>query len=189
MSTKKKSAPSETDLGKAVSHPLRSEILTALGKRTASPSDIAKELGAPLTDVSHHVKRLVELGCAELVEEKKARGWNKSLYRATIRNLGSEEVIAAMHPAVAGHYAGQALHEIGSAVKRGIESKSLDPQGPIELSCTEVNVDEEGYLEILEIIERARNKAMEVAGRTTEGKDKRGPISLSLLCFRLPESE
>jgi DNA-binding transcriptional ArsR family regulator len=55
----------------ALSNPLRAEVLRILVERPASPVEMARELGESTQNVSHHCKRLVELDCAELVEEER----------------------------------------------------------------------------------------------------------------------
>jgi DNA-binding transcriptional ArsR family regulator len=45
-------------LVKALAHPLRITILRVLQDRTASPSEIAEEISAPLGNVSYHVRVL-----------------------------------------------------------------------------------------------------------------------------------
>ena len=54
-------------LVKALAHPLRFRILTVLDERMASPSELAEELGAPLGNVSYHVRILASLGLIRLV--------------------------------------------------------------------------------------------------------------------------
>src|SRR2546423_12946983 len=55
-------------IAKAYAHPLRIHILGMLGDGVASPSEIAGELGAPLTHVSYHVRQLAGLGLIKLVK-------------------------------------------------------------------------------------------------------------------------
>jgi len=45
-------------LVKALAHPLRIQILNLLRDRVASPSELADEIGAPLGNVSYHVRFL-----------------------------------------------------------------------------------------------------------------------------------
>jgi len=59
---------------KALAHPLRVEILGALEHRTASPNELAGELGAPLGNVSYHVRQLAAAGLLRLVREIPRRG-------------------------------------------------------------------------------------------------------------------
>ena len=66
---------------KAMAHPLRLSILGALEHRTASPSELADELGAPLGNVSYHVRQLHGLGLLKLVKETPRRGAVEHYYR------------------------------------------------------------------------------------------------------------
>jgi DNA-binding transcriptional ArsR family regulator len=66
---------------KAMAHPLRLRILGALEHRTASPSELADELGAPLGNVSYHVRQLHGLGLLKLVKETPRRGAVEHYYR------------------------------------------------------------------------------------------------------------
>src|SRR3954465_12322619 len=70
---------------KALAHPLRVQILTALEERVASPSDLAAELDAPLGNVSYHVRTLAELGLLKLVRRRTRRGAVEHYYRASGR--------------------------------------------------------------------------------------------------------
>jgi DNA-binding transcriptional ArsR family regulator len=72
---------------KAMGHPLRAEILHILSERTASPAEMARELGAELSNVSYHAKQLVAFECAELVDIQVVRGALEHFYRATERPL------------------------------------------------------------------------------------------------------
>jgi DNA-binding transcriptional ArsR family regulator len=72
-------------LAKALAHPLRLEILRHLGDRTASPSEIAEGIGAPLTNVSYHVRKLRALGLIKLVKKTPKRGVIEHYYSANPR--------------------------------------------------------------------------------------------------------
>jgi DNA-binding transcriptional ArsR family regulator len=78
-------------LAKALAHPLRLEILRHLGDRTASPSEIAAEIGAPLTNVSYHVRKLRALGLIKLVKKTPKRGVIEHYYSANPRTTVTEE--------------------------------------------------------------------------------------------------
>lgn len=78
-------------LAKALAHPLRVEILRHLGDRTASPSEIAAEIGAPLTNVSYHIRKLRTLGLIKLVKKTPKRGVIEHYYSARPRTTVTEE--------------------------------------------------------------------------------------------------
>lgn len=63
------------DIAKALSHPLRLEILREMRKRKdASPNDLSQYLNEPLGNISYHVTTLREAGAVEVVEEVPRRG-------------------------------------------------------------------------------------------------------------------
>src|SRR3954453_20867263 len=53
---------------KALTHPLRIQILAKLDERTASPSELPDARGAPLGNVCYHVRQLAGLGLIKLVK-------------------------------------------------------------------------------------------------------------------------
>jgi DNA-binding transcriptional ArsR family regulator len=67
----------------ALSHPLRVQILEKLAANTnggLSPSDMAKSLGAPLGNVSYHVRCLADAGVLKLVNSVPRRGAIEHFY-------------------------------------------------------------------------------------------------------------
>jgi DNA-binding transcriptional ArsR family regulator len=82
---KPRSDISDPRIIKAVTHPLRIRILAALDERTATPSELARELGAPLGNVSYHVRQLAGLGLIKLVKRTPRRGAVEHHYKAVGR--------------------------------------------------------------------------------------------------------
>src|SRR5436190_22924804 len=83
-------------LVRAYAHPLRIQILGVLDNRVASPSDIAAELGTPLSNTSYHVRQLVSLGLVELVGRTARRGAIEHHYTAKVRPTITDEAWANM---------------------------------------------------------------------------------------------
>src|SRR3954471_18443449 len=75
----------DSNIVKALSHPLRMRILTRLNEGVASPNEMAKEFGESLPLVSYHVRILRELDCIELVRTTPRRGAIEHHYRALTR--------------------------------------------------------------------------------------------------------
>ena len=71
-------------MARAYAHPIRARALMLLGARTASPREIADEIGEPLGKVSYHVSELRDAGLIELVETDSTRGGVQHFYRAAI---------------------------------------------------------------------------------------------------------
>src|SRR5690349_20150013 len=62
--------PGHDQLVKGLSHPVRIECLTILTKQIASPRQLSEILNHDLSNISYHVRTLVELGLVELVGEE-----------------------------------------------------------------------------------------------------------------------
>lgn len=62
------------ELVRALSHPIRVEILEALQGRVASSAELSEQIDERLRVVSYHAKALVEYGCLELVHSTPRRG-------------------------------------------------------------------------------------------------------------------
>lgn len=71
----------DQELVKALSHPLRVEILETLRGRIASPTELSREMDQHLGVISYHTKTLVKCGCLELVHAEARRGSIESYFR------------------------------------------------------------------------------------------------------------
>lgn len=76
----------EAALHKALGHPLRLRILeSVIERREASPLTVSRQLRAPLTTVSRHMRVLRDLGFVELTRTEPRRGAVEHFYRAVQR--------------------------------------------------------------------------------------------------------
>lgn len=152
----------------AVSHPLRAEILRILVERPASPAEMANELGVPTPNVSHHAKRLVELDCAELLEERKVQGAIQHIYRATERALVSTEEWEEMHPREAQGFLAEVMQLILEDFLAAEKAEILGEDADFHFTRTPVSLDSEGLREGLKVFETARLAMVEVERRSAE---------------------
>jgi DNA-binding transcriptional ArsR family regulator len=131
-------------LVKAYAHPLRVRILGLLDNRVASPSEIAQELGTPLSNTSYHVRQLAALGLVELVDRATRRGAIEHYYTASFRPKITDEGWAALpgivRRAVIGGGLGQAVEHIVAAANEG----GFD-RDDIHFSRTAGRLDEEAW--------------------------------------------
>jgi DNA-binding transcriptional ArsR family regulator len=110
-------------LVRAYAHPLRRRILGLLDNRTASPSEIAAELGTPLSNTSYHVRQLVALGLVELVSRTARRGAIEHHYTARVRPITTDATWAQLPDivkrAVIDGWLQQTLSEVLAAAEEG----------------------------------------------------------------------
>jgi DNA-binding transcriptional ArsR family regulator len=108
---------------RAYAHPLRIQILGVLENRTASPSEIAEELGTPLSNTSYHVRQLVALGLVELVGRTARRGAIEHHYtakvRPTITDRGWDQMPGIVKRAIVGGLLEQSIRDVLAAADEG----------------------------------------------------------------------
>jgi DNA-binding transcriptional ArsR family regulator len=156
-------------LTKALMHPTRVDILGILSEGPSSPSKIAKRLnGVSLNLTSHHIKVLRELGCVELVREVTHGGRTEHIYRATERyyvNVEEWEEVEplARHPITLG-----ILRMISEDVGKSLASGKFDELPDNHLSRSVLDVDQEGWQEIVSILGRALDEVLEVNVKSAE---------------------
>ena len=141
-------------LAKALAHPLRIEILRHLGDRTASPSEIASEIGAPLTNVSYHVRKLRALGLIKLVRKTPKRGVIEHYYSAKSRRKITDDawadVPSIVKEALCVPHADNQVAEITKAASSG----GFDRRDA-HISTTRMKLDEAGWKAASEVLAKA----------------------------------
>lgn len=181
---------------KALAHPLRIRILGILEQRTASPSEIADELGAPLGNVAYHVRKLANLGFVKLVKKTPRRGAVEHYYRAEARpeipDSGWGDVPGLIKEAMVD----AALGQIGAQAKAAAMTGGFDREDA-HLTRTALALDEEGFkqiaAELMSVLAKAEKIEAESGARLNK-KDDHEPLRfvLGMLLFEqgpaLPDS-
>jgi DNA-binding transcriptional ArsR family regulator len=132
---------------KALTHPLRIQILAALDERTASPSELADELGAPLGNVSYHVRQLAGLGLIKLVKRTPRRGAIEHHYKAVGRPQITDDAWAGTPATVKDAVVGAAIGDLGSAVTAAAAAGGFS-RPDAHLTRTQVSLDEKGWKDL-----------------------------------------
>jgi DNA-binding transcriptional ArsR family regulator len=134
----------DPQLAKALAHPLRTRVLAALDGRTASPSELADELEAPLGVLSYHVRRLQALGFIRLVRRVPKRGAVEHYYTGTGKPLITDTAWEAMPGVVKQATLRAALDQVGASVNAAAAAGGFDATDA-HLSRSAVTVDEKGW--------------------------------------------
>jgi DNA-binding transcriptional ArsR family regulator len=77
----------EQEIVRALSHPVRVEILQALHGRVASPAELSREIGRRPAVVSYHASTLLKCGCLELVHSRAQRGAIENFFAVAPHSL------------------------------------------------------------------------------------------------------
>jgi DNA-binding transcriptional ArsR family regulator len=154
---------------KAISHPLRHRLLGLLDDRTASPNELARELGLPLGRVSYHIRLLADLGVIELVRTEPRRGALEHFYRAVTRGWFSEEDWARLPRAARRGIVGQSLQRIFSDVTAAVDAGGFD--GPAsQVKRASLELDERGLEELSEVLASTAERVNQI---NAESADRR----------------
>lgn len=167
--TKTEPALVDRRLTKALAHPTRVHILSILNEGSSSPSKIAKRLdNVSLNLTSHHIKVLRDLGCIELVREVTHGGRTEHIYRATKRQFFTAEEWEGVEPHARQPITVSILRLISEDVGRSLLSGKFDEPPDNHLSRSPLDVDQEGWREIVSILERTLEEVLEVNVRSAE---------------------
>jgi DNA-binding transcriptional ArsR family regulator len=184
------SATIDQRLAKALTHPLRVEILALLNERVASPNEISEELGERLGTVSYHVRTLLELDCVELVRTAQRRGAVEHYYRAIARPFFSDRDWKRLPASARQSVSDIALRAIWKDVSGALEAGTFDGRDDRHLSRTPLVVDEEGWRDLSALLTETLDRAMQIeadsASRLAESKEEGVTTKCVLMQFESP---
>ncbi len=191
MPTANKKNSGEMTLGAIVAHPLRSQCLTILAERTASPAELAEELDENLGNVSYHVRKLWRGGAVEIVEEKPVRGAMEHFYRAVRVPHFSDEESADASKEKRTIVARQVFSLMTANATSAVEAGTLAERTDLHITRLPMRVDEEGWKEMRDLFEEMLERQFEIQAKSAErlgGTDDAGvPVIAFNTFFEMPE--
>jgi DNA-binding transcriptional ArsR family regulator len=152
----------DENLVKALSHPLRWQILRMINEGTSTPAGIARRIGVRTENVSYHVRVLNELGVIELVGTTPVRGALEHHYRATQRAFVSDADAAAMPREVRRDAMQGVLRTVIEDLIRMGASDQPHERSDIHFSQVALRLDEEGYTEVAELMTGTLDRVLEI---------------------------
>jgi DNA-binding transcriptional ArsR family regulator len=180
-------------LAAALSHPTRVSVMSVLAEGPASPRQLAEEIGEPLNNVSYHVKQLRDLGCIEL-DRVERRGGGRVLerfYRASRRAYFDDDAWEALDKGerlgVVWSIVRMMSKDIATAMAAGTFFDDYD----IHVSRSPMTVDEEGWDEIADLLNRTTKELFEIEERVEERRSQGAQTTIhakvQMLNFRSPQ--
>lgn len=161
-------------LVKGLAHPLRIHILRVLETRVASPSEIAEEIGAPLGNVSYHVRFLARVGLIELTSTKPRRGAVEHYYRAVGRISVTDQAWAQVPDVVKSGMISATLDQAGRVISAAAAGGGFDRRDAV-VARREMLLDEQGFAQLASelngLLERVKEIERESAERLEAASD------------------
>jgi DNA-binding transcriptional ArsR family regulator len=186
---RKKDGVLDERIVKAISHPIRHQVLVLLNDRIASPNEIANEIGESLGRVSYHVRQLAEVGAIELVRTEPRRGAVEHFYRATARAWFSDTDWALLPKTTRRGLFGQNLKRIGADVVAAADGNGFD-HVQAHVSYTLLDLDEQGMTEVAELLTETLDRALQIhadaAARRLDNDEPSVPTELAIMHFQRP---
>ncbi len=176
----------DPSVARALAHPLRTRILAALENRTASPTQLAAELDAPLGVVSYHVRRLHALRFLKLVKRMPRRGAVEHYYTTVAGPTITDEAWRSAPTIVKQATISAALSELGAQASAAVGYGGFDEPGS-HVSRSPVTVDAQGWAElakelaaVLPRIERIEAESLKRLRKQDHKDEQRATVGLML---------
>ena len=178
----------DQDLVRALSHPMRVQILEALQGRSASPTELARRFGESLGVVSYHANALLDVECIEQVRTQPKRGTIEHFYTARPRSFIGHQAWRKAPLSVRGGVTSEALRTFVDKVSAALDADTIDSREDTTLNWMPITVDERGWRETAEILDRTLRELMEVAAQSRErlGGEDGIPVVTALAAFEAP---
>jgi DNA-binding transcriptional ArsR family regulator len=174
-------------LAKALSHPMRAEILAILNDQVASPNEIAGMLDERLPNVSYHVRALHDLGTIELVRTAQRRGAIEHYYRAVVRPFFSDRDWKRLPHSARQTVSDRSLQEIWKDVSDAVGRGTFDRRADRHLSRMPLVVDEQGWSELVgamrDLVDQAERIGAQSKKRLAKSDEERISARVVLMAF------
>jgi DNA-binding transcriptional ArsR family regulator len=151
----------DTNMAKALSHPVRVRVLQFLNERAASPSELAREFGLPVANVSYHVNALIRLGCLEEVETRHVRGALEHRFRAVRRAMVDLEGFEAMPDLARHHWASRIATVAMDDLRNALQSDSFPERPDQHFTWTRLVLDEQGWKDVYELLDETLDSVLQ----------------------------
>jgi DNA-binding transcriptional ArsR family regulator len=178
----------DQDLVRALGHPMRIRILEALQGRTASPTELSREFRESLGVVSYHANALLDLDCIEQVRTRPKRGTVEHFYTARPRSFIGHQDWRRAPFSVRGGVTSEALRTFIAKVGAALDADTIDSREDTTLNWMPIVVDEQGWREAAEILDRAQRELMTVGADSRErlGDADGIPVVTAMAAFEAP---
>jgi DNA-binding transcriptional ArsR family regulator len=154
---------------KAQSHPIRAEILNILSEGPNSPSRMHRRMEAgSLQVVCHHIKILREVELIELVRIREHGGRKEHIYSAIKRQYFNLDEWLAVDPKFRDPLIGTILRQISDDTGRAAAEGRFSEFPDSHLSRSPIELDAEGWMEVVDALEVALERILEAHARSKE---------------------
>jgi DNA-binding transcriptional ArsR family regulator len=177
-------------LVKALAHPIRIKILGILEHRTATPKEVADELGLPVENVSYHFRTLRDFGFIRLERKRQVRGAIEHHYRSVARPRITERAWEQLPDVVKRAMTDANLGQLNEVIERAAEQdKFTRPDS--HLQRMPHTLDDEAFAEASKVMTEALERVAKLEGeaqkRIRQGKSDPLQAVAVVMLFERPD--
>jgi DNA-binding transcriptional ArsR family regulator len=171
----------DSSLVRALSHPLRVEILQMLNEREASPNELMDLLEQPLGNVAYHARVLEKCGCIEQVRTEQRRGAVEHYFRALPRSYIGHQDWRKVPRSVRSEVTGASFDSFLSRVFDAIEAGKIDDREDTTLNWMTMAVDELGWSQAAEVLGEALARLQSVHDQSRQRIEMTGAEATAMI--------
>jgi DNA-binding transcriptional ArsR family regulator len=181
-------------LATALSHPTRLHVMKILFERTATPRELAAELGEPINNVTYHINQLLELGCIELAGTRPANAGRvvEHLYQVTKRAYFDAEAWDQLGAKEKLNVSMAIMRLVNEDIAMAMSQGTFFAGGDNHISRTPMSVDSEGWKEVTSLLDETVGQLFEIekniANRSNGDPAETNSIKVEIIQFRSPDA-
>ena len=173
----------DPEVARDLFRPLRWRVFCALKDRKASPSKLSRYLGAPLRDISFHVRELCLLGMVKLAQRTSPQGSIERQYVAAAQAVISDESWAQFPDDIKRCIHDSWLEQIGKDLRKASFTDGFH-RAEIQLCRIPLTIDPEAWNELSHASVEYRKRLLQIerdAIKRLKRKDQKQEKALVLL--------
>ncbi len=187
--------PRSVRLSEAHADPLRLKILSVCGLRETSPQRFHAEVGgATLAKVRQAFELLAQYGWLELTRIEGEGGEPDEVerfYRGTEYPIFDQSAFEELPGATRALVMGRVIEALNGRTKEALKAGTLANRTDQHLSCTPIELDEQGWDELISRVDALFHWLFEASdsarARLAESGDEPVPVTVGLLAFESPK--
>lgn len=168
----------DTRVAKAMSHPLRVQILGELNKRVMSPSRFSKRFGVSLPTTAYHFRVLEKADCVEIVHEDGRGRAVEHFYQATKKALFDDEAWERLPETIRNKLSARTVSDFLEVIAEAMLEETFDFRTDRHAAWEKAHLDEQGWQEMSAIQREAAEKLMRVAKESRSRMIRSGQLGL-----------
>lgn len=165
----------------AMGHRTRVYVLTLLNEGVYTTEQLSRIIGEPVSNVSHHIKELLDAGSIELAKTKRVRNTLQHYYRAIKMPFYSDEEIAAMTPEDRQATIGLTLQCVMAEMLSSFWAGKMQGDPRLLLAWRWFNLDEQGRRDLADEQALWWKRAQEIEAESTNRRATSGEGARSVI--------